>query len=376
MLCVIGCGGSGGRVNAFPPGSEVSGSAALIDATHRGDAAAVQRLLRAPIGYGGLVFHNADCNQRFATAGTIQAADVPAFAVCLATLPLAASRHRRHELPDTALLVYDPGIEIEARFEDRGDSQPLRWIGFVGRESLADALPTVQPDVLADRTISAAPVLPVVKARFDAERAARKLAVIDSWFKLCIDTAGHVTSLRAREVTSPALAQLVANVLATWTFRPFEFDGTPIAVCSLVGFHYPHPKVMTEMLPLPPPPDTPASVVVARSSLVRVAGDQNIIPDDDDRIRLGQAHIDRITAALVYCLDETGRVTTDYVARSSGLPRYDELLASAVKNWRFQPFLTDGAAIPVCSTAIFAYTQRPGQLVAPRRTCFMRSCTR
>jgi len=55
--------------------------------------------------------------------------------------------------------------------------------------------------------------------------------------------------------------------------------------------------------------------------------------------------------------DSAGRVTTGYLARSSGLPRYDARLVTAVKQWQFEPFISDGKPLPVCSTVVFIYRQ-------------------
>ena len=91
--------------------------------------------------------------------------------------------------------------------------------------------------------------------------------------------------------------------------------------------------------------------------LNRITGEHLITPDAADRRALSKAHVSRLTAAMLYCVDETGHVTTGYLARSTGLPRYDARLVAAIQHWQFEPFKVDGRPTPVCSTTVFIYNQ-------------------
>jgi hypothetical protein len=42
----------------------------------------------------------------------------------------------------------------------------------------------------------------------------------------------------------------------------------------------------------------------------------------------------------------------------SPLPRYDAQIGHAILAWRYEPFVIDGKALPVCKGVHFIYTQR------------------
>lgn len=58
-------------------------------------------------------------------------------------------------------------------------------------------------------------------------------------------------------------------------------------------------------------------------------------------------------------LDETGRLVSAEVARTSGFTRLDEAALTAVKNWRCNPAMRDGQAVRVVSIESFDFKLKP-----------------
>jgi hypothetical protein len=66
----------------------------------------------------------------------------------------------------------------------------------------------------------------------------RKDRVIGS-YKLCIDTAGKVSSVgQLRSTGFAAYDTKIIEQLRTWTYKPFLIDGKPEPVCTAVTFIY------------------------------------------------------------------------------------------------------------------------------------------
>jgi protein TonB len=69
-----------------------------------------------------------------------------------------------------------------------------------------------------------------------------------------------------------------------------------------------------------------------------------------------QAGVSSVTGTVRLCVDATGSVTESTLTRSTGYDDYDKELVAAVRGWRYQPYVSNGLAFPVCSTATFAYS--------------------
>jgi hypothetical protein len=320
-------------------------------------AAELRPMLQAPLGYGGLWFSDPACTE-FAGAGTIEAARLDAFAGCLASLHLQPS-DRKDPLPDVVVLQYAPGFEVEAQLDDSGK---LRWIGYANRHDVHDALPSVTPEALEGLRI-AGQRLPALDAaargRLAAEQAQTHRDFSVAWMKVCIDADGNVTGAHAREVTSPIAADVFGAAVQAWKFRPFTVAGHAIPVCSTVLLTESSTMLHDEYvqwLPYPIPAEL-ADLVVWSGVLNRTAGATDITPDEQDRRELAHRGEHQVVVSYDYCIDATGAVSGVHALRSSGLARYDAQIGDAITKWRFDPFVIDGKALPVCAGARFVYQQ-------------------
>jgi len=114
--------------------------------------------------------------------------------------------------------------------------------------------------------------------------------------------------------------------------------------------------------PPPPPPAPPQNVSPTMLEGSRIAGDKNIVPDDDTKTAITRAEAkggpSRIVASLKLCLDDTGAVSSVSLLKSSGYPAYDaKLIATIRTTWRYRPFIVNGRATAVCTAVTFIYAQ-------------------
>ncbi len=355
------------------PGDSVG--AQLVTATHKGQAA-VRALFADHVASSGLWFEDAACRAKFASPGKIDPGQLDAFAACLAKLPLQVSTTRIGPVSDSAVLVYKPGIEIEAMFT-HGDRHTLRWIGFAAHQGQSDAAPTITADLLeAHRTAgSPAPRFDAAtRATLDRELSAGRGDDVYAWMKVCLDDRGAVAGMSARETSSPTAEAALTAPIKDWTFKPIELGGRAAPVCSVVRVAYPDGKAPTPLrMPIPPPPPPPPPpgptapqdhsasnpMLVPPNTLAqhRVKGETAIEPDDVTKIEIRKAKLDRVVASLKLCVDVAGKVEAVTVLKSSGLPAYDAKLSREIATWEYSPYEVDGHAVPVCTGVTFVYTQ-------------------
>ncbi|GAB4567050.1 MAG: hypothetical protein Tsb0020_19300 [Haliangiales bacterium] len=112
--------------------------------------------------------------------------------------------------------------------------------------------------------------------------------------------------------------------------------------------------------PPPPPPPPPKPQVVPQVAVEgkRIAGEKQIQPDDTTKIQMQRDAKNRIVAVYKMCLNKGGAVTKINMVKSSGYPDYDRKIRSKMQEWRYQPYMVNGQAIPVCSSITFIYSQR------------------
>jgi hypothetical protein len=114
--------------------------------------------------------------------------------------------------------------------------------------------------------------------------------------------------------------------------------------------------------PPPPPGPTDSTQVVPSSALEaqRIAGEKNILPNEQVRLAMQRANQLRLIASLKVCVDDSGAVSNVTMLKSTGYPSYDELLqATIASTWMFQPFVLNGRVLPVCTAVTFIYKQVP-----------------
>jgi len=362
VLLLVACGGGGGgqarptlpRLNAFI-------GQALVDAIGRHDEPAIAAAFQAPVAFGGLWFTDPDCTREFPTQTRVQADRLPAFAHCLATLPLQPSA-RRHQLGDIEVLEYAPCIEVELQFVARGDHAWITWIGYAGRRDPKDALPTITGTALAAlRTGPATVVLDdATRATLEAGAKASDLPAQYAWLKICLDATGALTGVHPREITSPLAEKAFTDVARTWQFRPFAITGQAIPVCAMQRVAYPD-TTAPEVLPIELAPEDGDVARIAPAGVKRLSGTKFVSPDDRDKTILAHASVSRIVTAFKVCFDGAGVVQGVTILRRSGLPNYDAKIERMLRTWTYRPILRDGKAVDVCTAVTFIYSQDGGR---------------
>lgn len=323
-------------------------------------------MLRGSVTNGGLWFEDAACAAKFQTPGEVKEDQLGAFAHCLAGLKLQRSA-REDALGDVVVMTYAPGFEVEVRVVNENSGPRLTWIGF---ESLrpGDVFPTVTAGTLEALRVAGSPDGPV-----DTDLAAvlRRDPTPSSsaeytWFKLCIDEAGNVSSAKSYETTSLAATKVFEDALAKWRFRPFTIQDQPVPVCAMVRPAYPPgaaPRV--ETIPLPPPASrTKRDPVVFAEGAVRtftegkrIRGERAIVPDGETKVAIAESGLRKLTGTFRLCIDEAGKVESVLPLRSTGFASYDRALLGAMMQWEYSPYMGDSEPIPVCIAVTFIYTQ-------------------
>ncbi len=109
--------------------------------------------------------------------------------------------------------------------------------------------------------------------------------------------------------------------------------------------------------PPPPPPQPPQVVNQQQLEQKRVAGEKQIIPDDDVKLQISRAGASRVVATVKICINEGGAVEGLTVVKSSGYPSYDRKILAKMRQWRYSPYQVNGKAVAVCSPVTFIYNQ-------------------
>lgn len=348
-LALVACGGSEPAVEH--PKVDATPADRLAQRIEQHDLAGVVGMFATPLSYGGLWFSDPACTQQFPTQGRIDKDRLPAFAACVAALPLKPSK-RRHIQSNIWVLDYAPGFEIEIQVAGSAHGYQVRWIGYAGRRDTADALPTVSGETLtALRTDHVPP--PALPPSLAANAASLGLKYEYTWFKICLDASGAITGVHARETTSPDAERTFSDLAKQWTFAPFAPGGSPIPACGLVRATS-TPTDDFELLPFDVPIGPGEHAPIATEAVKRVEGDKLIMPDEDDRKLFQRLAAVSAIGAFKVCFDESGAIDNVVVLGSTGLPNYDRRIVSTIKStWRYRTVKLNGAPIKACTGATF-----------------------
>jgi TonB family protein len=270
-----------------------------------------------------------------------------------------------HSFPDVAVLSYAPGIELDVFFvRSHSGDVVIRFIGYAARRTAKDALPMVTQAALEANRIDPQPIVldDATRAAVEAEVANHEWAPdytgsrVYTWFKLCLDATGAITSLKARLTTSLSAQEAHAKAVAAWKFRPFMLGGQPSPVCSLVRIG--DVGGLEDRIALPPmvPPSYDTETILHQAALGRrLAGRRLILPSDLVKQRLRESGINRVDATLMFCVTESGSVDGVQVMRSTGFASYDTLLVEGVAGWRYRPLSQSGRSVRSCGFVTFVY---------------------
>ena len=320
-------------------------------ATHfvTSDASALAGMLVAPVELGGLWFADPDCRREFSAAKRVEEDQLRMLARCLASLHLERGL-RSSSFPEVATLVYPPGIELEVAYiHDDEDSTRIRWIGYTGSGTASQALPTVTQAALeAHRRGSDM----LDRGRLDRERAERKTRDAFAWLRVCVDTAGVVTSVSPRLASSVVAQRVFVDAARRWTFEPVRLGGQPQPVCAMMLVGYPRVP-MDRGLPFPIPEREAALPVVPYEALGPLTNG-----NPDPYMPYGAwkyvvvHRIPEVKTPVLVCIDETGTVDDVALLRSSGFRAYDLNILEAMHGWRFAPYVVDDQPLRVCATRL------------------------
>ncbi len=353
---LVACGGST-REPALPRLSTFVGEALVVAIAHH-DLPAITASFQVPVSFGGLWFTDPECARQFPTQTKIQADRLPAFAQCIATLPLQ-STGRRHQLGDIEVLEYPPGIEVEIQFVARGEHAWITWIGYAGRRDPKDALPTITGTALDGIRTGPATVAMDDTTRQMLDAGAKDLGLDAqyAWLKICLDTTGAVTGVHAREITSPLAERVFVDAARAWQFKPFQIGDQVLPVCAMerVSASQISDK---EILPIELAPDEGDVPRIAPAGVKRISGEKMITPSDHDKTRIQLSGVERIVAAFKVCIDGNGAVQRVVTLRPSGLDSYDQKIEAGIRTWKYKPVLRDGKPIEACTAVTFIYSQR------------------
>ena len=83
-----------------------------------------------------------------------------------------------------------------------------------------------------------------------------------------------------------------------------------------------------------------------------------VAPDDESKIWMTIHEFRKLGAAFRMCVDARGIPTAVDTIIQSCMPRWDVMLVGEMMKWRYEPYLSDGVAVPVCSAVRYLYTQK------------------
>jgi len=361
-------------------------AAELAGAIRARDAKAVVRHLAAPLTNAGVYFADAGCSKRFGAPGEVRAAELPAFAKCLAQLKLQVTT-RRSAMDDGAVLTIDPGVEVELAF----DSGRVRWIGYLTQNGVNDGVPTLTAQTFEGlRKTGTANLDAVVRGKLEP-MVARLHGPVSAWLKICLDARGAVASVTAPWSSQPGAGDAFVAAVGDWTFRPFAPRGAAIPACALQLLTYPAAQApAVEVLPLaagvpgkrsteleleidlddielvqpggalppppPPPPPPPQNVSPSLLEAQRLRGNNRIEPEDATKKQIQRDGKTRVVGAFKLCISDAGTVAAIAPLKSTGYPAYDQKIVREMNGWAYQPYLVNGKATPVCTAVTFIYS--------------------
>jgi cysteine-rich repeat protein len=106
----------------------------------------------------------------------------------------------------------------------------------------------------------------------------------------------------------------------------------------------------------PPPPPTNVLPTVLQG--LRISGETQVHPSAVIQSQMARDGAHRVDGIVKLCIGTDGAVVSTKLLGTTRYPDYDAALIAAVRDWRYQPYLLAGRAVPACSTVHFVYTIR------------------
>ncbi|HEY4243981.1 MAG TPA: energy transducer TonB [Kofleriaceae bacterium] len=170
----------------------------------------------------------------------------------------------------------------------------------------------------------------------------------------------------AKGPTQPAKQPDPEKVVAT--ADPSETTGTgggigpghgtdPAAIGTCQGDNCGTDETAKTPEPPTPPPKPPATQIVPPTMFagLRISGDTQVHPSELTKQALIRDGRDRIVGSVKVCLDAQGSVASASMQGTTKFAEYDATLLSAVRDWRYRPYMLGSQPVPVCSVVTFIY---------------------
>jgi len=240
----------------------------VVTALATGETGVLTGAMRAPL-TGEVALTTAACRKQFKAKGRVARGKLAAYSRCLVALGLDLRGREVVVLPaPPGLVVATSNDEFNLRMELVRVKQEWK-VAEIGLQVLGEeegveggvaggvlggisSLPppppppppppspqTVAPTALETMRLSGTKVILPDQATKDGMVAAGKTQVVVP-VKLCVDKTGAVSSTRIMKSSGfPDYDRLLEKTIrTTWTYRPFQVNGHPTAICSVVTFIY------------------------------------------------------------------------------------------------------------------------------------------
>ncbi|HEU4726964.1 MAG TPA: TonB family protein [Kofleriaceae bacterium] len=101
----------------------------------------------------------------------------------------------------------------------------------------------------------------------------------------------------------------------------------------------------------------PTTHTVAPSVLqgLRWSGETQLHPGAATQSQMVHDDTRRVVGTVKLCVSTEGAVSSAAMLTSTGYPAYDATLLSAVRAWRYRPYMVGDTPVPACSTVTFIY---------------------
>lgn len=128
-----------------------------------------------------------------------------------------------------------------------------------------------------------------------------------------------------------------------------------LALAAACGGSPPPPPRAITAADLTPSASGPPRISGVLLEQRRTAGDKDIVPDQDVVDVMRNRGMGRVIGAFMFCIDETGHVTSVRTVKGTTVVPYDDKITREMKDWAFAPIVVDGRATAACSAASFSF---------------------
>jgi TonB family protein len=178
-------------------------------------------------------------------------------------------------------------------------------------------------------------------------------------FRAIIGKDGRVANLAV--ISGPDMLRVSAvEAVRQWTYKPYLLDGVPTAVDTTIVVNYPKfgGTISTSAAPPEYELDGDVKVIKVSSRVMDVLIDKLVDPVYPSEANwFGAVAVNLRVAA-------DGAVKDASV--QSGPEQLREAALTAVRQWKYKPYLLNGEPVEVDTTAVVRFTRIPGSVIAGR----------